>query len=120
MGRYGFLLAELQEVHTILKTLTPFTTSVASLHLSTCSPLRALDHTKVLCGSKYCGKAADCWSVGATLFTMLAGFSPFKTDETEVRNGRQEGDCQTERGEAAVHTTEVAYFFSSHLLDVTL
>lgn len=40
---------------------------------------------KVLKGSLFCGKAADCWSVGATLFTMLAGFSPFETDEAEVR-----------------------------------
>ena len=46
---------------------------------------RLLVIAKVLNGSKYCGKAADCWSVGATLFTMLAGFSPFKADEAEVR-----------------------------------
>lgn len=39
---------------------------------------------KVLKGSKYCGKAVDCWSVGVTLFTMLAGFFPFKDDEAEV------------------------------------
>eukprot|EP00752_Nemacystus_decipiens_P010543 g9388.t1 len=44
------------------------------------------DHAapEMLKGSKYCGKAADCWSIGATLFTMLAGFTPFKGDKAEV------------------------------------
>ena len=50
---------------------------------------RLLGIAKALTGSKYCGKAADCWSVGATLFTMLAGFSPSNDDEAEVRVGRR-------------------------------
>lgn len=63
---------------------------------------------KVLNGSMFCGKAADCWSVGATLFTMLAGFSPFETDEAEVRDSRNEGDRQVDRDETAMYMSNIA------------
>jgi len=41
--------------------------------------------TKVGEGSKYDGKAADIFSTGACLFTMLAGFPPFGADDVKVR-----------------------------------
>ena len=58
---------------------------------------------KVLTGSRYCGKAADCWSVGFTLFTMLAGFSPATVDypsavhEAKVGKGMQGRGRETSR-----------------------
>eukprot|EP00903_Cladosiphon_okamuranus_P017332 g15969.t1 len=48
------------------------------------APRLARAAPEVLKGSKYCGRAADCWSVGVVLYTMLAGFSPFKSDEAKV------------------------------------
>ena len=58
-------------------SITLSSISTASLYESI-PPAR--DVAKVLTGSRHCGKAADCWSVGATLFTMLAGFSPSSVD----------------------------------------
>ena len=53
---------------------------------------------KVLEGSTYCGKASDCWSVGVTLFTMLAGHSPpFSTEATKIEANREGGGPETEQ-----------------------
>lgn len=48
-------------------------------------PARVLGSAKVVEGSKYDGKAGDIWSCAVVLFTMLAGFSPFKIDAAEVQ-----------------------------------
>lgn len=83
-------LTNAEEEYTQLLSLSRPKFALFTITAALCESVpRLLGIVKVLNGSNYCGQAADCWSVGVTLFTMLAGFSPFSDDEAEVRQSRR-------------------------------